>query len=134
MKHARIWSVTALILTLSVVIAGEDAKSKKEAKTVTGLVVAELDEEGKNIVSGEISDADGKTYFVVLDAKGKAMLKALDNKRGKVTGVLKEKVVDYDGEEFTEVWITVQKFEEVKEEPEEEAEGGGGDVDLNDFE
>lgn len=110
--------------------AEKDEKQKKPTVTVTGMLFVERDEAEETITGGEIADADGVTYRVVMNPKGKALLKALGDKRVKVTGVVEERTVQGEEEDLTERWITVKKYEEVKAQDGEDADDdddGDGD-------
>lgn len=121
----RVWGIMVVALLMSGLVWAAEDEKKAPTVTVTGEVYAEYDEEGKNIVAGEVTNEEGVTYYIVLDKNGMAMLKALGDKTAKVTGTITEKKVTVEEEEMVEYWLTVKTFVEVKRaEPEEAADDG----------
>jgi hypothetical protein len=100
---------------------------KEETKAFTGKLDAIKDAEDnvvKAILTVTEKDLDDNNvevvYNIVLDEKGKELVKALADKKVEVTAVLNKKEIEVKNDEGetekqTELWLTVKSYKEIVE-------------------
>ena len=82
-----------------------DGRHRPRKLRLTGLLAARRDGSGQ-LLSAAITDADGVTHRVLLDAKGAQLASQMDGRRVVVNG----HATSEDGETF----LTVRKFREAR--------------------